>query len=651
MDRSSDPDPTMHSDYPTSPVPFTRVKISAGLWRSRLETNTAVTVPYTLDRCEDTGRISNFAKAANVLAGTPAGGKHEGMRYNDSDLFKVLEGAAYTLSVAPDPELDRRVDHVISQIAKAQESDGYLYTLRTIHPHQPGKDAGDERWVYLAMSHELYNVGHMYEAAVAHFHATGKRTFLNVALKNADLLVRTFGPDGIRDVPGHQEIEIGLVKLYRTTGRREYLDLATYFLDMRGRVRQQWIGRKPIDPRYMQNHAPVVEQSEAVGHSVRALYMYSGMADVAAITGTREYIDAIDRIWSDVVETKLYITGGVGARHDYEAFGAPYELPNKTAYNETCAAIGMMLWSHRMFLLHERAEFFDVFERTLHNGFLAGVELSGERFFYPNPLEADGRWGFNHGATEREPWFDCSCCPTNVVRFMPSLPGYVYAVKDGTLFVNLYTASESTVDVDAKAVTLVQETNYPWSGTVRLSVRPEVVHEFELALRVPSWTRGRPVPSALYGYVGESDRSQETSSAQFGVRVNGGDLSSAHGTSSPARVGADGYLRINRTWERGDTVEIVVSMPIRRVVADDRVEENRGKVCIERGPVVYCFEEVDNGDRLDAPLADHVAFTPTERPDMLGGVTVLTSDGRTAIPYYAWNHRGPGRMKVWMERR
>lgn len=644
----------MNGDYRISPVSFTDVRITGGLWHERLHTNTRVTVPYTLDRSEDTGRISNFTKAADVLAGKPAGGTHEGMRYNDSDLFKVLEGAAYTLSVADDPELEERVDHVIAEIASAQEPDGYLYTLRTIHPEKPGKDAGDERWSYMAMSHELYNVGHLYEAAVAHYNATGKSTFLNVAIKNADLIVRTFGPDGIHDVPGHQEIEIGLVKLYRTTGRREYLDLAKFFLDQRGQVTQKWSGRNPIDPRYMQNHEPVVEQCLAVGHSVRALYMYCGMADVAAITGTREYIDAIDRIWDDVTETKLYITGGVGARHDYEAFGEPYELPNKTAYNETCAAIGMMLWSHRMFLLHERADYYDVFERTLFNGFLAGVGLSGDRFFYPNPLAADGEWGFNHGAPEREPWFDCSCCPTNVVRFLPSLPGYVYAVKNSTVFVNLYLASESQLQLDSSTVTVTQHTGYPWSGEIRLLVSPADPLDLELALRVPGWVTGRPVPTDLYAYAGVGrDRratNQTAADPPFTIRVNGALLHTLDGESTPVRVGDDGYVRIRRTWHPEDDVRVTFPMPVRRVVAHERVQADVGKVAVERGPVVYCFEEVDNGERLNQPFRDAMDLSPKWQPDLLGGVTTLSGDGLTAIPYYAWAHRGVGAMTVWMER-
>lgn len=636
----------MSSDYPISPIAFTNVRITGGLWYDRLQTNTRVTVPYTLDRCEETGRISNFTKAAGILAGNAAGGAHEGMRYNDSDLFKVLEGAAYTLSVAYDSELDNRLDSIIEQIAGAQEADGYLYTLRTIHPEKPGKDAGDERWSYLAMNHELYNVGHMYEAAVAHFNATGKRSFLDIALKNADLIVQTFGTDRIHDVPGHQEIEIGLVKMYRTTGKREYLELATFFLDQRGRVTQEWFERKPIDARYMQNHQPVVEQCEAVGHSVRALYMYCGMADVAAITGTQAYVDAIDRIWEDVSQTKLYITGGVGARHDYEAFGEPYELPNKTAYNETCAAIGMMLWSHRMFLLHERADYYDVFERTLFNGFLAGVGLSGDRFFYPNPLEADGWWGFNHGATEREPWFDCSCCPTNVVRFLPSLPGYVYAAHGETLYVNLYVTSIADIHVDGTAVSLVQNTNYPWSGSIRLTVSPESSRAFELAVRVPVWSRGRPVPSDLYTYLDISGRAAETHAA-ISLQINQTSVSSADGGSAP---GSDGYIRIRRTWNPGDVVEIDLRMPVRRVVADERVAEDRGKVSLERGPVVYCFEEADNGKRVATELPDTVDFQPEHRADLLGGVTVLTGGGLTAVPYYAWAHRGAGAMTVWMPR-
>ncbi|MBM4081180.1 MAG: glycoside hydrolase family 127 protein, partial [Planctomycetes bacterium] len=403
-------------DYPIQPVPFTAVRVRDEFWQPRMETNRAVTVWYDLKKCEETGRIDNFAKAAGLMKG-----EFRGIPFDDSDVYKVIEGAAYSLALQPDPKLDKYLDEIIAKIAAAQEPDGYLYTARRLFPAEkmPAM-SGRERWSNLASSHELYNVGHLYEAAVAHFLATGKRSLLDVALRNADFICQTFGPgaDQRKDPPGHQEIEMGLVKLYRVTAERKYLDQAKFFLDQRGRPE----GHK-LRGAGQQDHKPVVEQDEAVGHSVRACYMYSGMADVAALTGDAAYLRAIDRLWENVVGKKLYLTGGVGARPKGEAFGDAHELPNSTAYTETCAAIANALWNHRMFLLHGHAQYLDVLERIIYNGFLAGVALSGDQFFYPNPLEADGKRRFNHGGATRQPWFGCACCPVNVVRFIPSLAG------------------------------------------------------------------------------------------------------------------------------------------------------------------------------------------------------------------------------------
>jgi len=413
-------------DYPIKPVAFNEVEITDSFWLPRLETNRKVTIPFAFKKCEETGRIDNFAKAAGLMEGD-----FEGKRYNDSDVFKIMEGAAYSLSLKRDTELEKYMDDLIDKVAESQEKDGYLYTNRTINPENPAPGAGEKRWSNLGSSHELYNVGHMYEAAVAYYQATGKRAFLNVALKNADLITELFGPAGIKEFPGHQEIEIGLVKLFRVTGKKKYLDLAKFFLDVRGKKEYKKMFDENSDfsiynqDWYLQAHKPVIEQSEAIGHAVRATYMYSGMADVAAMTRDTAYIKAIDRIWDDVVSKKLYLTGGIGSRHEGEAFGDAYELPNKTAYNETCAAIGNVFWNFRLFLLHGEAKYLDVLERTLYNGLLSGISLSGDLFFYPNPLEADGKFKFNQGALSRKPWFDCACCPGNLVRFLPSLPGYI----------------------------------------------------------------------------------------------------------------------------------------------------------------------------------------------------------------------------------
>ncbi len=415
-------------DYPYQPVPLNQVVIREGFWLPRFETNRLVTVWADFRKSEETGRISNFARAGKLEEGP-----FRGIPFDDSDVFKIVEGAAYTLATHPDPKLDTYLDGLIAKMAAAQEPDGYLYTARTLG--FTNGMTGPTRWSNLAHGHELYNVGHMYEAAVAHFAVTGKRALLDVARKNADLIDKTFGPapDQLKGVPGHQEIEIGLCKLYRATGETRYLDLAKFFIDMRGRSD---LRGKVFGP-YCQDHIPVVQQTEAVGHAVRAGYLYTGMADVAALTGDRALIAAIDALWENVVSKKMHLTGGIGARRSGEAFGDNYELPNETAYLETCAAIANALWNQRMFLLHGDAKYIDVLERIIYNGFLSGISLSGDQFFYPNPLACDGRFRFNHGDLVRSPWFGCSCCPVNVVRFIPQIASFTYAQRDETVYVNL----------------------------------------------------------------------------------------------------------------------------------------------------------------------------------------------------------------------
>ena len=635
-------------DYPIRPVPFTQVKLNDSFWAPRLETNRMVSVPYALRMNEETGRVDNFRKAARLIAGP-----HVGRRFNDSDVYKAMEAAGYTLRLHPDAGLEKILDDLIGLIARAQEPDGYLFTTRTNDPAHPAPGSGPERWSNLRVSHELYNVGHMYEAAVAHYQATGKRTFLAIAEKNAGLLLRTFGPGpGLRrGFPGHQEIEIGLAKLFRATGRRAYLGLAKFFLDERGRY---FGGERhaPGDPfavydsdEYMQNHKPVLEQDEAVGHAVRAMYMYSGMADVAALGGFPEYVTAIDRLWENVAGKKQYLTGGVGARHTSEAFGDAYELPNAEAYTETCAAIGNALWNYRLFLLHGESKYMDIFERVLYNGLLAGVSLGGDTFFYQNPLESAGGYG-------RSPWFEVACCPPNMTRFLPSLPGYVYARKDDVVFVNLYIAGEGKIDMDGRALTLIQQTRYPWEGTVMLTVSSKKPGKFELALRVPGWAMNEAMPTDLYRFLG-SDLDTPV------VRVNGEPV--------PLEIN-DGYARIRRAWKNGDTVEIAFPMPVRRIVAHDSVADDRDRVALQRGPVIYAAEGVDNGGWVfDLVLPDAAALGAEFRQDLLNGVVIITGDavavakdpagyvvesGRPflAVPYYAWANRGPGPMLVWLPR-
>ncbi len=658
-------------------VPFTAVELDDTFWQPRLETNRRVTVGYDLEKCEQTGRLANFTKAAGRMPGD-----FEGIYFNDSDVYKVIEGIAYTLAQHPDPELEARLDRLIDDIAAAQEKDGYLYTIRTIQPDRVQQACGKTRWSHLAHSHELYNVGHLYEAAVAHYQATGKRTLLEVAIRSADLIDRTFGPNDDQriDVPGHEEIEIGLIRLYQATDQPRYLKLAQFFLDHRG----QAAGRERLYGPYHQDHMPVTEQSTAVGHAVRAVYLYIAMADMARLTGNEKYAEAVKRIWRDVVSTKLYLTGGIGARHEGETFGEAYELPNDTAYNETCAAIAQCLWNHRMFLEAGDARYLDVLERTLYNGFLSGIALEGNKFFYPNPLASDGKQPFNKGVCERSPWFDCSCCPVNIVRFMPSIASFIYATRADSLYVNLYVAGSGTIRLQDKSVTIQQKTDYPWQGKITLRVDPDQPQAFTLRLRIPGWAQGKPVPSELYTYLtrpaGSSQGAESGEPSAKSKKLNPALKSitlQVNGKVVTPEM-QHGFAVIQRTWQPGDTVQLDLPMPVRRVLANEKVEADRGRVALERGPLVYCVEGIDHQGRVsNLVLPDAALLTARHRPDLLGGITVLEGQGLralerggqgtatdskdtgktasqpvslTAIPYYSWNHRGAGEMAVWLLR-
>ncbi len=629
---------TREGAYPIAAVPFTEVRLEDSFWAPRIETNRAVTIPFGFKKSEEEGRLRDFERAAHVRSG----GFEGKFPFNDSDVYKLIEGASYSLDSHPDPELDRFLDGIIVKIAAAQEPDGYLTTFKTIDPlKSPASWLKDgPKWdLELQGSHELYNVGHLYEAAYAHYRATGKRTLLDIAIKNADLIDRTFGPGKRMTPPGHQIIETGLVKLWAVTGEVRYRTLARFFLDQRGNAQ----GHALLGT-YNQDHARVVEQSEAVGHAVRAAYMYSAMVDVATLDDDPLYREAGRRIWENVVSRKLYVTGALGALHEGEAFGADFELPNRSAYGETCAAIAGVYWNQRLFLQSGDAKYVDVLERTLYNAAIAGVSLKGDTFFYPNPLESDGRYAFNQGALTRKPWFDCSCCPTNLARFIPSIPDYVYAVRKDVLYVNLFVASDATAEVAGGKVSLVQETRYPWDGRVSLRIAPSSPRAFEVRVRIPGWARERPVPSDLYRYV-------DASGSGYELRVNGGVV--------PASL-SDGYAVLSRTWKAGDLVTLNLPMPVRRVVADDRVADDRGRIALERGPLVYCVEGIDNGGSIgDVVVPDKALLTPEARPDLLGGITVLrgtAADGAgkkrelTAVPYYAWSNRGPGEMAVWLTR-
>lgn len=619
-----------HKDYPFQPISFTEVKIQDGFWYSRIETNRTVSIPYDFKKCEETGRIDNFVKAAGKMDG-----KFEGYWFNDSDVYKVIEGAAYALQVYPDPDLEAYIDSIIVKIGEAQEADGYLYTPRTIDPAHPHQHAGPERWSNLYMSHELYDLGHMYEAGTAYFRATGKRPFLDICIRSADLICSVFGEDALRNVPGHQEVELGLIKLYRVSGEEKYLKLAKFFLNERGHANGRKLQSAAGNPGYMQDHLPVIEQREAVGHSVRAMYMYSAMADVAALTGDVDYANALNHIWSNVVEKKLALTGGVGAQHHGEAFDENYKLPNLTSYNETCAAIGSIFWNHRMFLLSGEAKYYDIVERTLYNGFLSGVSLNGTEFFYVNPLACDAEYGFNFGKTlTRQAWFDCSCCPTNVVRLLPALPEYIYAQQDRHVYINLYINSSTSLNIGGTEVKVRQESQYPWDGTIKIHIDPSDKVSFALMLRLPSWAKGRPVPdSDLYRYA-------DARAAEIELRINGSVVPISEN---------DGYILVKREWKSGDTIELSIEMPIRRVLAHPKVEDCAGKVAIERGPIVYALESVDNKDNvLEMSLDMSTELLAEHRPDLLNGITVISSESMTAIPYYAWSHRGISEMTVWI---
>ncbi len=620
-----------NTDYPIQPVVFTEVHLDDAFWRPRMITNAEKTIPYIQQRLKTEGRIDNFLAAA---------GKRENKvcseyPFDDTDVYKWLEGASYSLQEEKNPRLEKFMDSLIAIIGAAQEKDGYLYTFRTIKPAVLHPWLGNARWLKDEdLSHELYNAGHLYEAAYAHYNATGKKTLLNIALRNADLLVKTFGWGKLEIYPGHQIVELGLVKLYRITGDRKYLDLAKFFLDVRG----------PGGEKYNQAHKKVIDQREAVGHAVRAAYMYSGMADVAALTGDKDYLTAIDAIWHDVVEKKIYITGGIGATNNGEAFGDPYQLPNMSAYAETCAAIGNVYWNLRMFLLHGDSKYIDVLERTLYNGLLSGISLDGTHFFYPNPLASVGQH-------ERSAWFSCACCISNMTRFLPSVPGYVYAKEGNNLYVNLFMSNKSTIGLSSGKVEIEQVTNYPWNGDVKFSINPASSKTFSVRVRIPGWAENNPIPGDLYTAHGKANN--------VTLKINGKNFN--------YKV-EKGYAVITRKWKKGDKMELSLPMSVQHVFANNKVNDDKGRFALQYGPIVYCLEGADNKDSVvqnivvDTNSVVNVSFNA----GMLNGINVLTMQGAaakrqlgsnelitasqkvTAIPYYAWNNRGAGEMEVWI---
>jgi DUF1680 family protein len=627
-------------DYPVQPVPFTAVHLNDVFWAPRIETNRLVTIPFAFEQCEKSGRMDNFERAAKALRGEELTNKRPPpYPFDDTDPYKVLEGASYALAVQPDPKMREYLDKLIAEIAAAQEPDGYLYTARTINPQHPHRWSGTNRWTMDPIdSHELYNAGHLFEAAVAHYQATGETNLLVIAVKVANLLCNTFSPDKLHIWPGHEIVEMGLAKLYRATGDPRYLDLAKFFLDVRG----------PGGDDYHQSRIKPVDQTEAVGHAVRAGYLYSGMADVAALTGDERYVHAIDTIWNNVVGKKLYITGGIGAMGAGEAFGRNYQLPNLSAYCETCAAVANDYWNLRLFLLHGDSKYIDVMERTLYNGLLSGVSLDGKRFFYPNPLESDGQH-------QRSPWFGVACCPGNMTRFLASVPGYVYAQQGDNIYVNLYAAGTADITLEKNQhINLTQETRYPWDGKVKLTVAPDKSSKFTLKVRIPCWARNEASPSDLYKF-------SDPDSASPTLKLNGKNV--------PLTL-EKGYVALQRSWRNGDVVELDLPMPVRRIAANKQVADDVGKVALQRGPLVYCVEwpDVKDGHVVNLVLSDLAPLAGEFRPDLLNGVETLTGKAEslryvdaqkklgkedvefTAIPYYAWANRGRGEMAVWLAR-
>lgn len=624
-----------------TPVPLTQVTVEDVFWAPRIRVNRERTIPHEYKQCKDTGRIDAF------LLNWKPGMEPKPHYFWDSDVAKWIEAASYSLATHPEAELDALLDEVIEKIAGAQQENGYLNNYFT-------QVESENRWINLGMWHELYCAGHLMEAAVAHFEATGKRKFLDVMCRYADYIDSVFGPGKRDGCPGHEEIELALVKLYRVTGEQRYLKLSQFFLDQRGQkpsffkremeklTPEQASGHRhffgeedDFHTEYCQDHLPVREQSEVVGHAVRAMYLYCGMADVANETGDQGLLAACERLWDNVCRKRMYITGGIGPSRSNEGFTQDYDLPNESAYAETCAAVALVFWNHRLLQLQGDSRFADVMERALYNGTISGVSLDGKKFFYVNPLESRG----DH---HRQDWFGCACCPPNIARLIASIGGYIYSQAEGDAYVHLYVRGSGTLQVGGKQVVLRQETDYPWDGTIRISVEPKEPTVFGLNLRIPNWSRNAT------------------------LIVNGEKMEVDSLTNL-------GYARIEREWKSGDEVELVLPMPVERIESHPAVRQNSGCVALQRGPVVYCIEQVDNPVPLHRVILPHDAELKTQfDKELLGGVAVVKGnalivddadwDGMlyraepsklkpfeiTAIPYYAWDHREPGEMRVWI---
>jgi len=650
-------------DYPLAPRSFEKVTLQDSFWLPRLRLQAESTVPHAL---KQTGpAVENLRRCGNFLHGR-GGELPFPHRFVSSDLYKVMEGAAYLLMIKPDAALEKKLDEIIDIIADAQQKDGYLYVSHICKIARP-REMGETPYSWVVHSHELYNLGHMYEGAIAYYRATGKDKWLKVAEKSARHFNKVFFEgdpnynDGrpVNQAAGHQELELALCKLYRVTGNRLYLDMAKRFLDIRG-VTYRPEGDGVMSPSYAQQHKPVVEQTQAVGHAVRAGYLYAGMADVSALTGDMSYARAADRIWHDIVDTKMHIIGGLGATHGIEGFGPAYDLPNRQTYNETCAAVANVLFNFRMYLLHKDAKYFDVAEVALLNNSLAGMGMAGDSFFYVNVLETDGIRKFNHGSGGRAEWFGCACCPSNLARLIPQVSGYMYSHTDNEIYLGLYGSSRTRIPLAGGDVAIEQTTNYPFEGKIVLKINPSDDQQFALKLRIPTWAREQFVPGKLYHYVDDLQPG-------WTLKVNGQAVDSDV---------TKGFATIDRTWKPGDMVELDIPMPVRYSTAIDQVEANRNRIAITRGPLVYCAEQADNpaaektSDRADIVqrffipepadpseiqtevieegLLKGVARVPVPAMEIVGD-SVKPSTVKL-IPYYAWNNRGEESMIVWLPR-
>ncbi|BBO34810.1 glycoside hydrolase family 127 protein [Lacipirellula parvula] len=642
--------------YPVTPASFEAVTLTDEFWLPRLQTQRKVLVPYSFQQTEQA--LGDLKVAAAILAGDKPEKLPAPERFRTSDLFKVMEGAAYLLAVERDPELERQMDKIVEVIAAAQEPDGYLHPARTLYPHLQIDMMGDGKYAYEDHSHELYICGHLYEAAVAYFHATGKRALLDVAEKNAQHVERVFFAgdpaynDGkpVNQAPGHEEIELALVRLAEATKNPRYLKLAQRFLDIRG-VTHRPEGEGVFSPTYAQQHAPVTKQTEPVGHAVRATYLYAGMADVAAMLGVNAYDEALDKIWTNIVDTRMHITGGLGAVHGIEGFGPEYDLPNADAFNETCAAVGNVFFNFRMFLLERDAKYLDVAEVALYNNVLAGVNFAGDRFFYVNPLAADGARPFNHGHAGRAPWFGTACCPTNLARLIPQVPGMIFASDDSGLYLGLYAASRTKLSLAGTPTEVVETTKYPYDGRVEVTLRPERPTKFAVRLRVPTWTADRFVPGELYHYANSNE-----SAPPISVKVNGAEVKFQT---------TKGFAIVEREWQADDRIELLLPMPVRASRCRNEVAADRGRIAVTRGPLVYCAESPDNQGHVFNYLvsAENVADSANEKFVSIAGAEVLSlsvdairstkaesleAARLTLIPYFAWDNRGTASMEVWI---